>query len=149
MMIPQARVAGMAGQISKAISAGTIASAATQMTGGLVEASIKPRQLKGKTTGAMRIAMQLWTPILYQKQCKADIAKAIDDRFSVYGYCIEQVKVPARTGRPCWNYVQTRHADFNGKVPEYAMDAINRMHDEGIWYWHVDDVGNFGLDNSL
>lgn len=149
MMIPQARVAGMAGQIGKAISAGTIASAATQMTGGLVEASIKPRQLKGKTTGAMRIAMQLWTPILYQKQCKADIAKAIDDRFSVYGYCIEQVKVPARTGRPCWNYVQTRHADFNGKVPEYAMDAINRMHDEGIWYWHVDDVGNFGLDNSL
>lgn len=149
MMIPQMRIAGMAGQISKALSAGTVASAATQMTGGLTEAALKPNQLKGGSTSNLKQGMRIGLPYVYQKQCKADIAKAIDDRFSVYGYCIEQVKVPARTGRPCWNYVQTRHADFNGKVPEYAMDAINRMHDEGIWYWHVDDVGNFGLDNSL
>ena len=149
MMIPQMRIAGMAGQISKAISAGTVASAATQMAGGLTEAALKPNHLKGGSTSNLKQGMRIGLPYVYQKQVKSDIAKAIDDHFSVYGYCIEQIKVPARTGRPAWNYVQTRHADFNGKVPEQAMDAINRMHDEGIWYWHVDDVGNFGLDNSL
>ena len=81
--------------------------------------------------------------------CRAEIAKQIDDYYSVYGYLVNELKVPNITGRQSWNYVKTNGATVAGKAPAPVLTAINRLLDGGITFWHTDDVGNYGLPNAI
>ena len=81
--------------------------------------------------------------------CRAEIAKQIDDYYSVYGYLVNELKVPNIVGRRSWNYVKTNGATVKGKAPAPVLAAINRLLDGGITFWHTDDVGNYGLSNAI
>lgn len=80
---------------------------------------------------------------------RAEIARVIDDYFSMYGYSVGEIKVPNVVGRRSWNYVKTNGASVVGKVPAGTLAQINRLFDRGITFWHVNDVGNYALDNSI
>ena len=95
-----------------------------------------------------------------------DNAKAIDDYFSMYGYTVNEVKIPnvksegvAHTSlRPFWNYVQTSGCNVlpagwsSGNpvgLPQDAMNLIAKIYDNGITFWdHLVRVGNYQLNNS-
>ena len=81
--------------------------------------------------------------------CRAEIAKQIDDYYSVYGYLVNELKVPNIVGRRSWNYVKTNGATVKGKAPAPVLAAVNRLLDGGITFWHTDDVGNYGLSNAI
>ena len=36
-----------------------------------------------------------------------------------------------------------------GKVPAGTLAQINRLFDRGLTFWHVNDVGNYALGNSI
>ena len=75
-----------------------------------------------------------------------DEAKRIDDFFSCYGYAINKVKAPNLTGRQYWNFVQTENAVIAGNMPASSKDAISRIFDSGITFWHNgDNVGNYAI----
>ena len=80
---------------------------------------------------------------------RAEIAKAIDDFFSIYGYRVGEIKVPNMTGRKSWNYVKTNGAGVVGDVPSPVLAQVNSLFDRGITFWHTNDVGNYALDNSI
>lgn len=81
--------------------------------------------------------------------CRYEMAKQIDDYFSVFGYLVAENKAPNLTGRKSWNYVKTNGSNVKGKAPASALARINSLFDRGITLWHVDDVGNYALDNSI
>lgn len=81
--------------------------------------------------------------------CRAEIAKQIDDFYSIYGYLVLENKVPNITGRPAWNYIKTNGASVVGPVPSTVLASINALFDRGITFWHTNDVGNYALDNSI
>lgn len=91
---------------------------------------------------AFKLAVRKYT-------CRAEIAKQIDDFLSAYGYLVSETKVPNVVGRRSWNYVKTNGASVVGKVPAGTLAQINRLFDRGITFWHVNDVGNYALDNSI
>ena len=64
-------------------------------------------------------------------------------------YYLQTVKVPDRTSRAHVNYTKTRNADFSGGVPAQSMAHINRMYDEGIWWFHDDNIGDFTVSNPI
>ena len=116
----------------------------------LKKASLSPNTVRGSissSTQALNSGMyQTWFRVY---RPRAEIAKAIDDFFSIYGYRVGEVKIPNIVGRRSWNYVKTNGASVVGKVPPDVLAQINRLFDRGLTFWHVNDVGNYALDNSI
>ena len=81
--------------------------------------------------------------------CRYEMAKQIDDFYSVYGYLVAENKVPNITGRQSWNYVKTNGSSVVGKVPANVLKRINALFDRGLTFWHTNDVGNYALSNSI
>ncbi|MBQ1760319.1 MAG: hypothetical protein II011_00585 [Prevotella sp.] len=76
-----------------------------------------------------------------------EYAAIVDDFLDMYGYQVDRVKVPNRTGRPYWNYVKCQNSCHVGNVPSDMMSQINKIYDAGITFWHTSDVGNYSLNN--
>ena len=62
--------------------------------------------------------------------------KMIDDYFSMFGYKINQIKVPQFNSRPYWNYIKTSGVNLIGNVPQDALNTIKHMFDNGSTIWH-------------
>lgn len=79
---------------------------------------------------------------------REEFARIVDGFFDMYGYQVDSVKVPNRTGRPSWNYVKCQNSCHVGNVPADMMAQINAIYDAGITFWHTSDVGNYSLANK-
>lgn len=100
------------------------------------------------------------------KCIRKESAKIIDDYFSMFGYATNQVKVPNRNSRVCWNYVKTVGCfsaasvtkivngvsltnSINNTVPGDDLRRICSIYDNGVTFWHQPNaLGNYSLDNS-
>lgn len=86
---------------------------------------------------------------VFVKTITAQYAKSIDNYFSMFGYRVEEVKVPNIFGRQSWNYVQTIGAIVQGNAPLEAKNLMRQLMNRGIRFWHNTDVGNFSLPNNI
>lgn len=80
---------------------------------------------------------------------RREFAEIVDGFFDMYGYQVDRVKIPNRTGRLSWNYIKMQNSCHRGTVPASDMDKINSIYDAGITFWHTSDVGNYSLDNYI
>ena len=81
---------------------------------------------------------------------RPEIAKMIDDYFSMYGYKVNTVKVPTVRNRPHWTYIKTRNCVIDGSMPSDDIANIERIVDNGITFWrNISEVGDYSLDNSI
>ena len=79
-----------------------------------------------------------------------EIARVIDDFFTMYGYQTNKVKIPNISKRPHWNYVKTVDVNINGSLPCDDLNKICSIFDSGITFWkNGNEVGNYSLDNSI
>lgn len=115
---------------------------------------LRTRSLNSKTVAGTQSVAQLAYDTqliirLVSKQILPEYAKIIDEYFTAFGYKVCRIKTPNITGRPSWNYVKTIGASISGNIPEFAETALKSMLNNGVTFWHVNDVGNYGLNNSL
>lgn len=103
----------------------------------------------GTNSTAAMVNIGSYTLGIRKYTCRAEIAQQIDDYLSIYGYNVNVNKVPNITGRQSWNYVKTNGASITGPVPADTLASINALFDRGITFWHVNDVGNYGLPNGI
>ena len=54
----------------------------------------------------------------------------------MYGYLTNTVKTPNLNNRPNWNYVKTIGANILGNIPQYDLQAIKDIFDNGVTLWH-------------
>ena len=66
-----------------------------------------------------------------------EFARKIDDYFDMYGYAINEVKVPNRSSRPYWNYVQTVNCNLRGNVSSAILNELKNIYDAGITFWKL------------
>lgn len=66
----------------------------------------------------------------------AQFARKIDKYFDMYGYLTNERKVPNLNNRPNWNYVKTIGANIVGNIPQYDLQALKTMFDNGVTLWH-------------
>ena len=108
------------------------------------DASYQPNVLAGKQTCNLAVALRDANFYFYHVHVRDSEAKRIDDFFSCYGYSVNKVKTPNLTGRRYWNFVQTEGAVISGDMPSSSKEAIGRILDSGITFWHNgDNVGNY------
>lgn len=115
-----------------------------------IEAQKKvPNHVMAATTDNNLYAINHEGFIIRSKSLMADYARSLDAFFDQFGYEVDTLKVPNRTGRPSWNYVKTVGANVGGNIPADRLQAINASLDSGVTFWHTTDVGNYSLSNGL
>lgn len=67
---------------------------------------------------------------------KAEYAKCIDEYFSMYGYLINEVKMPNINTRVNWNYVKTINCNLEGNIPQEDLQEIKNIYNNGVTLWH-------------
>lgn len=108
------------------------------------DAHYRPNIVVSKPTCNLAVATREANFYFYHCHVRADEAKRIDDFFSCYGYAINKVDIPKLTGRQYWNFVMTQNAVIAGDMPASSKEAIGRIFDSGITFWHNgDQVGNY------
>lgn len=109
----------------------------------------QPNIARGNTAGNSKYQNGYAGWYSCQMVLRAEFAEIADRFFDMYGYQVDIVKTPNRTGRPYWNYVKTANAAMYGNVPADDMAKINSIYNSGITFWHTSDIGNYSLDNRL
>lgn len=108
------------------------------------DASYAPDIVATKATCNLALASRHANYYFYHCHVRDSEVKRIDDFLSCYGYAVNKVKQPNLTGRQYWNFVQTLNAVIAGDMPASSKEAIGRIFDGGITFWHDgDQVGNY------
>lgn len=96
-----------------------------------------PIQAKGNVNnGDVSFSASRTCFTVYQMSMKYEFAKRIDDYFSMFGYKVNEVKIPNTTGRTNWNYVKTIDCNFEGDIPQMYLNKIKEIFNNGITLWH-------------
>lgn len=66
--------------------------------------------------------------------------------FRRYGYSYIGFQVDTKQ-RPHWNYIRTQQCQIAGPIPEAAKQYIQSMYNNGVTFWHDDDLYNYDRDN--
>ena len=72
----------------------------------------------------------------YLMSIRPEYASCIDNYLSIYGYKVNEVKIPNLTGRTNWNYVKTIGANIQGDIPEDHLNEIKAIFNNGVTLWH-------------
>lgn len=108
-----------------------------------------PNTAMGNTNGNAKLQNGYQGFYYSTKTLRYEFAQIADNFLTMYGYAVDRLKVPNRTGRRNWNYVKCANCDFHGRVPASHMALINQIYQSGITFWHTSDIGNYSLDNSI
>lgn len=80
----------------------------------------------------------------------ANVARTIDDYFTMYGYAQHILATPNIHARSQWTYIKTVGARVGGSMPGVYEREIERALDRGITFWvSPQNVGNYSLDNNM
>ena len=146
--------------ISVAGGAVSLISNVLNTVGNLMDMQNVPDQITGNVmNGSLNVATKRVGYRVCSRTIKAEYAKIIDDYFSMFGYAVRTVKVPAirsttEAKRRSWNYIQTKgciiHAAANKGLPADDEKKIAQIYDKGITFWmNLDNVGNYSLTNTV
>lgn len=82
--------------------------------------------------------------------CNAQVARRIDDYFTMFGYAQGVVGTPNRHARQRFTYVKTIGCEVNGDVPADDRVKIKSIFNQGVRFWaDVTHVGNYLLANPV
>lgn len=87
---------------------------------------------------------------LYYISIRDEMAQIIDKYFNMFGYKVNDVKIPNITGRQNWNYVKTIDCNFDGNIPQSDLNIIKTMFNNGVTLWHsANAMYNYSLSNNI
>lgn len=114
------------------------------------KASIAADMSKGTfNNGSANVSMGKQNFFVGRCHVTRDMARVIDDYFTMFGYATNRLKKPNRNGRRHWNYVKTVGCNVHGSVPADDLRKICDVYDRGVTFWkNASEVGNYELDNS-
>lgn len=139
-------ISGTANLINTAVS---VAEAQNKIAYQWKDAKYQPNIVVGTATPNLVVANHDLDFHFYNVHIKRAELPKIDDFFSCFGYGINKVKIPNLTGRAYWNFVQTQNCVISGDMPASSKEAIGRIFDGGITFWHNgDNVGNYAISTS-
>lgn len=136
------------------------------MVGDLVDKAHLPNPVYGNMTTTDILATAKRNTIsLYREGVSGDIAKTIDDFFTMFGYAVKEVKQPGMYNRHYWQYIKTcgcvlhnsdGYSDYVNVNVNYStgmnaadMDVLEKIFNRGITFWNQDvQIGDYTLDNG-
>lgn len=126
--------------LTTALAAGTAGVGAlahiSKTVGQIGQATTRPDQARGAASSLdLNISTGNYFTVT-SMTIKAEYAKVIDDYFSMFGYKVNEVKVPNIAGRKYWNFVKTINCYIEADIPQEDLEEIKSMFNKGITFWH-------------
>lgn len=144
-----------AGQFSDLVSGAMggidsgVASIANQIATNYDMSRVPPTTHGAESSSAMTVDGRM----IFVYRCmsvNANVARTIDDYFTMYGYAQHIVAKPNIHARSQWTYIKTVGARVGGSMPAVYEREIERALDRGITFWvSPQNVGNYSLDNGM
>lgn len=133
---------------------GNIASGITGITGtigSIYQHSRIPNQVYGDTNGGdVNFGNGNVNFTAYYRTIKAEYAAIIDNYFSMFGYKVNNTKIPNITGRAQWNFIKTIDCNVEGDIPQEDLDTVRKACNSGITFWHNPaNIYNYSLANNI
>lgn len=111
------------------------------------QADLVPNSVQGNLgVGDMSFALNSVGFGVFNFQIRENMARKIDKYLDMFGYRVNEIKVPNTKSRRYWNYIQTVGVNLEGNIPQEAISELKSMYNNGITIWH--DPSHF-LDYSL
>lgn len=108
------------------------------------DAAYRPNEVVGKSVPNIMVGSRNLNFYFYHAHVIDSELRRLDDFLSCYGYATNRVKVPYLKTRAYWNFIQTRECVISGNMPASSREAIERIFNGGITFWHNgDQVGNY------
>lgn len=108
------------------------------------DAQYQPNQIIGSASPNTIVAMRALDFYFFSVHVRKDELIRLDDFLSCYGYAVNKVVQPNLHSRTYWNFIQTQGAVISGNMPSSSKEAIARIFDGGITFWHNgDQIGNY------
>lgn len=95
---------------------------------------------------------------IYVRTAKPEIARCIDEFFTMYGYATKRVKIPNIKNpdakkRPKFNYIKTVNCQIVYKTETTSPAGVDKelaaIYDKGITFWtNYNEVGQYQLNNK-
>ena len=77
----------------------------------------------------------------YGTRCiRQDYARMLDRYFTMFGYKVNELKVPSLKNRTNFTYVKTMNSDISGLIPSDDRAMINAIFNAGIRFWSRPDL---------
>lgn len=119
-----------------AVAAGGGIIAIANTIGSLYEKSKMPLQVhNGVNQGDIAFSTRLSFTV-YRKSIKEEMAKICDGYFDMFGYKINELKIPELHSRKNWNYIKTIDINIIGDIPQDDLNEIKTLFNNGITLWH-------------
>lgn len=84
-----------------------------------------------------------------KKQIKDEYIKKLENFFNMFGYKLNETKVPNFHTRENWNFVHTQDCVVTGDLNNEDLQEYKNIFNNGITLWHTDDIGNYSLSNGV
>ena len=114
-------------------------------------ASIKADVLRGGSSiGNANVRVNEYTFHYGRCHITEQMARIIDNYFSVFGYAVNKTKHIEYRNRKNWNYVKTINANIHGECADIYTKKMVDILNNGITFWRdsISKVCNYDLDNE-
>lgn len=142
--VPGAVVGGIGGGIS---GVAQIANALNEVK----KAEMIPPQTSGNINcGDVVTSANNNTFHYYHMSIKQEYAKIIDKYFDMFGYKVNDVKVPNKAHRSRYWYTKTIDINIDGALPISDLEKIKSCYNKGITFWrNASEIQNYDLSNGI
>lgn len=107
------------------------------------DASNHADPLKIESTNTSRYGGGRATYKVTYQYISPELAKSVDTYFTMYGYKVNELKVPEFATRQYYNYYKMPVCNITGNIPQSSLDEIRSKFERGITLWNTSDVGNY------
>jgi hypothetical protein len=83
-----------------------------------------------------------------KKEIMPEYRKKLSDFFKLFGYTINEVKIPNFKTRSSYNYIQTAAANITGNIPGEDLTELKQIFNNGVTLWHGDFIGDYNRSNA-
>lgn len=132
--------------------AGAVVSGATGIASTMAEirkASLIPNHSRGNINSGDIVAASGQNDFhFYDMTIKAEYAKILDKYFDMFGYKVNDVKIPETNHRPHYWFTKTQDVGIQGAIPKKDLQTIKNCYNKGITFWkNHDNLGDYSLNN--
>lgn len=140
--------------VGTGVGAGMVAGGIMTIQNAMVqraEAKMVPDQVRGNVDGGDIISASGNNKFyFYYMSIKNEYAQIIDKFFDMFGYKVNDVKVPNKAHRSRYWYTKTIDVNIDGNVPNIDMQKIKDCYNRGITFWrNANEIQDYSLPNDI
>lgn len=88
-------------------------------------------------------------PQLQIKTVTDEYAKKLTDYFHMFGYQINELRIPSQHNRQHFNYIKCLNLNVRSGLNRDILNRYKAIFENGVTLWHTDDIGNYNLENGV